>query len=219
MRRPPPAFCGLPTDTLRKNRGHSIVSLLRNSATIASLTQTKDGTLWVGAHLELALWNGKRFQVVRPLRPFRQGPRAIYSFMPTVLVSPLAYTWTLPSAQRKIARRLLPFLFLLYVTAFIDRVNVSFAGLQMTRELNFSNEVFGFGAGIFFFGYCLLEIPGAMLAQAWSARKWIAGIMVSWGILATSRCKIALLGYLQTVTGPAKPKQNNQILFLIVSVS
>src|SRR5208282_1672217 len=64
--------------------------------------------------------------------------------------------------QRKIARRLLPFLFLLYVTAFVDRVNVAFAGLQMTRELNFSNEVFGFGAGIFFFGYCLLEIPGAM---------------------------------------------------------
>lgn len=91
----------------------------------------------------------------------------------------------MPSAQRKIARRLLPFLFLLYVTAFVDRVNVSFAGLQMTRELNFSNEVFGFGAGIFFFGYCLLEIPGAMLAQAWSARKWIATIMVGWGILAT----------------------------------
>jgi ACS family tartrate transporter-like MFS transporter len=87
--------------------------------------------------------------------------------------------------QRKIARRLLPFLFLLYVTAFVDRVNVSFAGLQMTHELNFSNEVFGFGAGIFFFGYCLLEIPGAMLAQTWSARKWIAGIMVGWGILAT----------------------------------
>jgi ACS family tartrate transporter-like MFS transporter len=88
-------------------------------------------------------------------------------------------------AQRKIARRLLPFLFLLYVTAYIDRVNVSFAGLDMTRELNFSNAVFGFGAGIFFFGYCLLEIPGAMLAQAWSARKWIAAIMLAWGMLAT----------------------------------
>lgn len=89
------------------------------------------------------------------------------------------------TARRRIARRLLPFLFLLYITAFIDRVNVSFAGLQMTRELNFSNEVFGFGAGIFFFGYCVLEIPGAMLAQAWSARKWIAGIMIAWGMLAT----------------------------------
>src|SRR5689334_3860487 len=88
------------------------------------------------------------------------------------------------TARRKIARRLLPFLFLLYCTAFIDRVNVSFAGLEMTRELHFSNEVFGFGAGIFFFGYCLLEIPGAMLVQAWSARKWIATIMIVWGILA-----------------------------------
>jgi MFS transporter, ACS family, tartrate transporter len=87
-------------------------------------------------------------------------------------------------ARRKIARRLLPFLFLLYVTSFIDRVNVSFAGLDMTRELSFSNEVFGFGAGIFFFGYCLLEIPGAMLAQSWSARKWIATIMIVWGTLS-----------------------------------
>src|SRR6266704_2478899 len=58
-------------------------------------------------------------------------------------------------AQRKITRRLIPFLFLLYITAYLDRVNVSFAGLEMTREPKFSNEVFGFGAGIFFFGYCL----------------------------------------------------------------
>jgi ACS family tartrate transporter-like MFS transporter len=72
----------------------------------------------------------------------------------------------------------------LYVTAFIDRVNVGFAGLDMTRELHFSNEVFGFGAGIFFFGYCLLEIPGAVLAARWSARKWIAIVMVTWGVLA-----------------------------------
>jgi ACS family tartrate transporter-like MFS transporter len=86
--------------------------------------------------------------------------------------------------QRKITRRLIPFLFLLYITAYLDRVNVSFAGLEMTRELKFSNEVFGFGAGIFFFGYCLLEIPGAMLAEAWSARKWIASIMIAWGLLA-----------------------------------
>ena len=50
-------------------------------------------------------------------------------------------------------------------------MNVSFAGFDMTRELKFSGEVFGFGAGIFFFGYCLLEIPGAMLAESWSARK------------------------------------------------
>jgi ACS family tartrate transporter-like MFS transporter len=108
-----------------------------------------------------------------------------------------------PAAQRKITRRILPFLFLLYITAFIDRVNVSFAGLDMTRELHFSNEVFGFGAGIFFFGYCLLEIPGAMLAQTWSARKWIASIMICWGMLA------ALTGLIRTST------QFNSIRFLL----
>lgn len=107
------------------------------------------------------------------------------------------------TAQRKITRRLLPFLFLLYVTAFLDRVNVSFAGLDMTRELHFSNEVFGFGAGIFFFGYCLLEIPGAMLAQVWSARKWIATIMICWGTLA------GLTGLIHTAA------QFNTIRFLL----
>jgi hypothetical protein len=61
-------------------------------------------------------------------------------------------------ARRKIARRLLPFLFPIYMTAFIDRVNVGLAGLDRTPELHFSNEVFG--AGIFFFGLCRLEIPG-----------------------------------------------------------
>jgi MFS transporter, ACS family, tartrate transporter len=86
--------------------------------------------------------------------------------------------------HRKITWRLMPFLFLLYVTAYLDRVNVSFAGLDMTRELGFSNAVFGFGSGIFFLGYSLLEIPGAMLVEAWSARKWIATIMIAWGVLA-----------------------------------
>ncbi len=87
--------------------------------------------------------------------------------------------------RRRITRRLMPFLFLLYIIAYLDRVNVSYAGLEMTRELGFSNEVFGFGAGIFFFGYFLLEIPGTILVELWSARKWIARIMISWGILAS----------------------------------
>ena len=86
--------------------------------------------------------------------------------------------------QKKITQRLMPFLLLLYITAYVDRINVSFAGLDMTKELGFSNEVFGFGSGIFFLGYCLLEIPGAMLVEVWSARRWIAGIMVMWGVLA-----------------------------------
>ncbi len=88
-------------------------------------------------------------------------------------------------ARRRITRRLMPFLFILYVIAYLDRVNVSYAGLEMTRDLGFSNEVFGFGAGIFFVGYFLLEIPGTMLVELWSARKWIARIMISWGLLAS----------------------------------
>src|SRR5208283_5339573 len=88
------------------------------------------------------------------------------------------------STVRRINRRIMPFLFLLYVIAFLDRVNVGYAGLQMTRELHFSNEVFGFGSGIFFIGYVLLEIPGTVLVEIWSARKWIARIMITWGIVA-----------------------------------
>src|SRR5919106_1411741 len=74
---------------------------------------------------------------------------------------------------RRITRRLMPFLFVLYFIAYLDRVNVSFAALEMTRELSMTHEAFGFGAGIFFLGYFLLEIPGAILVEASSARKWI----------------------------------------------
>jgi ACS family tartrate transporter-like MFS transporter len=86
------------------------------------------------------------------------------------------------SARRKIARRLLPFLFLLFVIAFLDRVNVGNAALEMTRDLSFSNSVFGWGSGIFFIGYLLFEIPGCLIVERWSARKWFSRIMVSWGI-------------------------------------
>ncbi len=86
--------------------------------------------------------------------------------------------------RRRIAWRLMPFLFILYIIAFLDRVNVSYAALQMTTDLGFSDRVFGFGAGIFFVGYFLLEIPGTLIVERWSARKWIARIMISWGIMA-----------------------------------
>jgi ACS family tartrate transporter-like MFS transporter len=85
--------------------------------------------------------------------------------------------------SRRIARRLLPFLFVLYVIAFLDRMNVGAAALQMPRDLGLSDRAIGVGAGIFFFGYFLLEIPGALIAERWSARRWIARIMVSWGML------------------------------------
>lgn len=85
-------------------------------------------------------------------------------------------------ARRKIARRLLPFLFLLFVIAFLDRVNVGYAALEMTHALSFSNRVFGLGSGMFFLGYLLFEIPGCLIVERWSARKWFARIMVSWGL-------------------------------------
>ncbi|MEN3333155.1 MAG: hypothetical protein V7641_2520 [Blastocatellia bacterium] len=87
-------------------------------------------------------------------------------------------------ARRRIFRRTMPFLFMLFVIAFLDRVNVGFAKLTMAGELGFSEEVYGFGAGIFFIGYFLLEIPGSLIAERWSARKWIARIMISWGLLS-----------------------------------
>jgi ACS family tartrate transporter-like MFS transporter len=87
------------------------------------------------------------------------------------------------SARKRIAWRLLPFLFLLYVIAFLDRMNVSAAALQMPGDLGFNDKVVGLGAGMFFIGYVVLEIPGALIAERWSARRWIARIMISWGMI------------------------------------
>jgi len=80
----------------------------------------------------------------------------------------------------------MPFLFLLYVVAYIDRINISFAGLQMTGELGFSDKVFGLGSGIFFIGYVALGIPGALLVERWSARRVIALTMLVWGCVASA---------------------------------
>src|SRR5712671_5699880 len=86
-------------------------------------------------------------------------------------------------ARRRIAGRLLPFLFVLYFIAYLDRVNVGFAGLEMSRNLGFTDRVFGLGAGIFFAGYFLFEIPGALIVERWSARRWIARILITWGLV------------------------------------
>jgi MFS transporter, ACS family, tartrate transporter len=86
-------------------------------------------------------------------------------------------------ARCRIAIRLLPFLFILYIVAFLDRMNVGAAALQMPHDLGLSDRAIGLGAGIFFLGYFSLEIPGALIAERWSARRWIARIMVSWGLL------------------------------------
>jgi MFS transporter, ACS family, tartrate transporter len=87
---------------------------------------------------------------------------------------------------RHVNRRLMPYLILLFIVAYLDRVNIGYAGLQMTHELGFSNAVFGLGGGIFFLGYMLLEIPGGVLAEVWSARKWMSRILLTWGFLASA---------------------------------
>jgi ACS family tartrate transporter-like MFS transporter len=95
-------------------------------------------------------------------------------------------------ARRRIACRLLPFVFLIYVVNYIDRVNISFANLRMSADLGFSDRVYGLGVGMFYLTYVLFEIPGAVIAERWSARKWIARIMISWGIVT------ALTGFVHT---------------------
>jgi len=91
----------------------------------------------------------------------------------------------LDRARHKAYWRLVPLLFLSYMIAYVDRVNVAFAKLTMSKDLPaFDNAVIGTGAGIFFLGYFLLEIPGSLLVERWSARKWISRIMVSWGFVA-----------------------------------
>ncbi len=87
---------------------------------------------------------------------------------------------------RKVTWRVIPFLFVLYVIAWLDRVNVGFAGLQMNADLRFSSTVFGLGSGIFFLGYCLFEIPSNIILERVGARLWISRIMVSWGLISAA---------------------------------
>ena len=94
--------------------------------------------------------------------------------------------------MRKINWRILPLMFLIYVVAFLDRANVAYAKLMMSSDLGFSEAVYGFGAGVFFVGYLLLEIPGALIVEKWGGRRWFARIMLAWGICA------ALVGLVKT---------------------
>ena len=84
----------------------------------------------------------------------------------------------------KIARRLIPFLAISYFASYLDRVNLSFAATEMTRDLHFSPQVYGWGAGIFFLGYALLEPPSNYMLHLLGARIWISRIMLSWGIIS-----------------------------------
>jgi D-galactonate transporter len=84
----------------------------------------------------------------------------------------------------KVTRRLVPFLIICYFVAYLDRVNVGFAALTMNQDLGLSQTAFGFGAGIFFIAYFIFEVPSNLLLERFGARKWIARIMLSWGILS-----------------------------------
>src|SRR4030042_2793059 len=88
------------------------------------------------------------------------------------------------TAYRKVTRRLIPFLFICYICAMLDRVNVGFAKLQMCADLGFSETVYGMGAGIFFIGYFFFQVPSNILLQKFGARVWIARIMIMWGLIS-----------------------------------
>ena len=87
-------------------------------------------------------------------------------------------------ALSRAAWRLIPFMALMYVVSFLDRVNISFAALQMNADLGFSKEAYGFAAGIFFWGYFLFEVPSNLALQKVGARLWMCRICVTWGVLS-----------------------------------
>ena len=98
----------------------------------------------------------------------------------------------LDRARKKAYWRLLPLLFLCYVIAYVDRANVSLAKLTMSKDMPaFTDDVIGFGAGIFFLGYFLLEIPGSLIVEKWGARRWICRIMLTWGVMAACTAAVS----------------------------
>src|SRR4029077_11952243 len=99
------------------------------------------------------------------------------------MVSPLVDAGA--SARARIATRLLPFLFLLYVANYLDRTNIAYATLGMKGDLGLTDSVFGTASGIFFIGYFALQIPGALLVERWSARRLLALTLITWGALTT----------------------------------
>ena len=99
------------------------------------------------------------------------------------------------AAFRRVAWRLIPFLQLCFVVASMDRINVSFAKAQLSRDLALSDAMYGLGAGLFFIGYVLVEVPSNLILHRVGARKWLARIMVSWGIVSTA------MAFVESATG------------------
>src|SRR5579885_3032875 len=88
----------------------------------------------------------------------------------------------------KVSLRLIPFMLVLYVISYLDRINISFAALQMNHDLGLSDAAFGFGGGIFFLGYCIFGIPSNLVIQRFGPRRWVSAIMVAWGLMTISFC-------------------------------
>src|SRR3979411_849066 len=94
----------------------------------------------------------------------------------------------------KVTRRLVPFLIICYFVAYLDRVNVCFSPRTMNQDLGLSQTAFGFGAGIFFIAYFIFEVPSNLLLERFGARKWIARIMLSWGLVSGLMAFIPSIG-------------------------
>src|SRR3984957_16012024 len=95
------------------------------------------------------------------------------------------------TTMRRVSWRLMPFLLLAYLICYIDRVNVGFAALQMNKAVGIDTKTYGLGAGIFFVGYFILEVPSNLALERFGARTWIARIMITWGLVSAA---FALIG-------------------------
>lgn len=120
-----------------------------------------------------------QFRYTPPIQPSLRRPLVI---APSREIFP-AVVEVADSTRHRIAVRLLPFLFILYITNYLDRTSLAYAALGMTHDLGFSDRVFGLGVGVFFIGYVALQIPGALLVERWSARRMISVTMITWGSL------------------------------------
>src|SRR5438046_8930856 len=96
-----------------------------------------------------------------------------------------------PAVVAKLTRRLLPFLFLLYIVAYLDRINVGFAALQMQKQFGFSDAVYGLGAGVFFAGYFFFQVPSNLALARVGPRRWIAALVVVWGAISSAMVLIS----------------------------
>ncbi len=110
---------------------------------------------------------------------------------PTTTVDAAGFTPEQERVLSKVLWRIVPFLLLCYIIAYLDRVNVGVAGLTMNHDLGLSPSEFGWSAGLFFFGYFLAEVPSNLALQAVGARKWIARILITWGLLSAGTAFVA----------------------------